>query len=891
MTTPRVPRLLRLLARLLVRGPDAPFVRGDLDEAYARERERGTPAARARRRYVLNALASGASLTWARICSPGASWLDVKLGLRLLRRRPGLTLVSVFALAIGIPVSMIPLHLAYMFEADLPFDHGDRIVGLGNWKQRSTHVSEASVHDFEAWRAGASAFESLGAAHSASWNVISEDGRAAPVQGSEVTASTFRVLRVSPMLGRTLLASDEVPGAPDVVVLGYDLWRSRLGGDPNVIGRTIRIGRVPHAVVGVMSKGFLFPVRDHLWLPLRAQALDYEFGEGPRLLVFGRLADGETLAQASAEVEGIGRRLAAAHPEERARIRAAAVPFSTLVIGTDYSDDPDFLVMQLVALFLLAIACGNVGVLILARTASRSGELAVRTALGASRRRIVSQLFVEALVMAVLSAGAGLILADGLSRRFISIFESELPFFLHPGVTRTTVVWAMVLASVSAALAGMVPALKATGRGVQPTLQRATATGIRFGRISTGLIVAEVAMSVCFLALAGTLVHGAASDRTVGMGIRPEEYLSADLRVPRTDPMASERDAYAAQFRTRVASTQRDVVRRLESEPGVLGVALAETLPGHDHHDDWIEVEGDEAPPDPRGHFVLWTDVGLGFFAGLDQPILSGRNFDQADLVGTNPRTRPSVIVNTSFVREVLGGRSAIGRRFRYTPREGDEPGPWFEIVGVVGHLGMNEAVPEADAGFYHPMAPGDINPVGVAVHLANDPVAFVPRLRRLTAEVDPAAMVQETHVMTRVFSGVRLGTRWGLLVLVLLSSIAIVLSAAGLSALIAFTVSQRTREIGIRTALGALPRDIVAAVARRAFLQLASGVAAGVALSALLVPWLFGGGAQILLDESSVAATVTTVGGLTLAVGLLACVPPIVRGLRIRPVEALKEG
>ncbi len=249
------------------------------------------------------------------------------------------------------------------------------------------------------------------------------------------------------------------------------------------------------------------------------------------------------------------------------------------------------------------------------------------------------------------------------------------------------------------------------------------------------------------------------------------------------------------------------------------------------------------------------------------------------------------MIVNTSFVRSVLGGRSALGRRIRYTPRGEEEPGPWYEIVGVVGHLGMNEAAPQQDAGIYHLAAPGELNPVGLAIHLSDDPVAFVPRLREVASQVDPDAMIDEPSPMTRTFSELRLASRWGGLFFGLLSAIAIVLSAAGLYALISFTVSQRTREIGIRAALGALPGDIVLAVGRRALLQLLAGVVLGAGLSSIVAPYFYRG--EFVLS-ASLWPWPLLVGGvslITLVAGLVACAPPTLRGLRIRPVDALKEG
>ena len=230
------------------------------------------------------------------------SWLDVKLSLRMLLRNPGLTIVSIITLSIGIPASLIPVHGMNAAFAPLPFEEGDRIVEIRNWNVVAGRVESRSLHDFFLWRDQLTTFEALGAARTASYNVMSEDGRAAPLPGAELTASGFRIVRVSPLMGRTLIESDELPGAADVVVISHQLWQARLGSDPDVLGKIIDIGAKPHEMVGVMPEGFLFPFEEHLWLPLRDRPTDFERGAGPRLTVFGRLAEGASTDDARAEL-------------------------------------------------------------------------------------------------------------------------------------------------------------------------------------------------------------------------------------------------------------------------------------------------------------------------------------------------------------------------------------------------------------------------------------------------------------------------------------------------------------------------------------------------------------------------------------------------------------
>jgi predicted permease len=815
------------------------------------------------------------------------SWLDVKLGLRMLFKQPGLTLVAVFALSIGIPASLIPVHVFDALQAPLPFDDADRVVGLRNRNIANGSTQVRALHDYFLWKESLTSLEAIGAARSDPYNVISEDGRAAPIRGAEITASAFRILRVAPIAGRVLLESDEIPGAPDVVLLGYDVWQSRLAGDPNVVGSTIRIGTVPHEIVGIMPEGFLFPINDHLWLPLRDRPTEYERGMGPDILMFGRLADGVTIEQAQAELTIAGQRMANEFPDTHRQLRPQVQGYTAMAIGLDPGDMAEVYFVQLIILALLAIVCGNVGTLILTRTATRSSEISLRTALGASRGRIVSQLFVESLVLAVVSAGCGLLLGELAARRISnSAILVDAPFWIDFGITLESAATALSLAVFCAVIAGVLPALEATSAKVQRNLQQAgTGSGIRFGLGATVLIVAEVALAVGFLTMGGTMTRGLLAGRSVAMAIQPDEYALGMVRIPWTDHSALENDLRVPDFRAQVVYTHETLKQRLATEPGVRGVAMGSALPGMGHPSRRLEVEGEQRERGFEGHAVMFARVDVGFFEGLGAPVEMGRDFSTADLVDVSART--AVIVNSAFVEHVLGGGNPIGRHVRYLVPEGQQQGPWYEIVGVVGHLGMNALNPTRDEGVYHPIAPGELHPIWTAVRVGENPVAFLPRLRGITSEVDPDAMIQSPATLADPPNSGRDEIGYAILLLALISSIAIVLSGAGLYALMSFTVSQRTREIGIRTALGARPGSIIVAIGRRAFLQLVAGIAVGVAVGIWLLSEMEG---DSELRGANWTMMLTAIAAFVLLVGMLACVAPTVRGLSIRPVEALKQ-
>ncbi len=817
------------------------------------------------------------------------SWIDVKLGLRMMVKHPGLTLVAVFALAVGIPTGMAPAHLAEALDRPLPEDPDNRIRAIRFWNSGSGILALPTWGDFLLLRDELEAFDLLGAyAGSERYNVASEDGRATPVLGAEVTASVFAMLGTPPLLGRTLDAADERPGAPDVVVLGHDLWHSRFGADPGIVGTTLRVGRDPHTVVGVMPADFRFPLDDRVWLPLR-DGPSTEAGEGRQVRIVGRLARGLDDRDAQAELTAL--QLPPTHPSRVSTDPRPleVVPFSYTYVGlprAGMSSLPEYHFMRLLGLVLLLVACGNVAMLVFARTATRFRELAVRSALGAGRARLVAQVFTEALVLAVASAGLGIFVVDravGAVPWHLIAGEMSIPYWVDLGASAAVLPPALALAVVSATVAGVLPALFITRGDIRGSIRAAEAgrSGIRFGGGTSALIVADVALAVGVIGfgvgIARHMTRISASDEMVGIPAR--EYLAVELRLSANELTEAD-GTRTGEAVERFAALQETLAERLTAEPAVRSVVFADALPRMNHRSRRARLDGElEAEP---GRWVRVARVDIGFFDALGHAVLAGRDFDRSDAEAE----LPPVIVNTVFVEEVLGGEEPLGRRVRLAY---GEDAPAHEIVGVVPHLGLNTVSRTGDPGVYIPGAPGTIHPIQLGMHIGPDPERFVPRLREIVAESDPSAIVGTPVVLSRVQQGdwyivIAITAGLGLLVGILLA-----LAASGIYAIMSFSVSERTREIGIRAALGASRAELARTILRRTAAQLAVGGLLGIPLATFFLLQIQDQNAG---SDATTESFVLAVGlGLaaTGAVALFSCVAPTRRALRIEANEALR--
>jgi predicted permease len=804
------------------------------------------------------------------------SWLDFKIGLRMLVRYPGLTAVGTLAIAVAIALGTIYFEALNKWQNPrLPIRDADRVISIRLWDARQLAPEGRSLYDFAIWRERVKTVDDLGAAVLFVRNLATEDGRVEPVPGAEITASAFSLMRTPPLLGRTLTEQDERPGEPPVVVLSHALWKSRFASDPGVVGRPVKLGTSTATVVGVMPEGFGFPIRQRIWTPLRVDGAALSPRTGPSVSIFGRLAPGASLERAQAELDGIAARLAAEDPEPYRNLRPRVTTYARPLVG---SGEARLIVNVLYAvnavfLLLLAIVCANVATLVFARTATRGWEMTVRSALGASRGRIITQLFTEALVLAGLGAVLGLALAKlALSWGLGLLAGSDaMPFWIDADLSWRTVLYAALLTLFGAAIIGILPALRITRISVQEALRGAGAarSGLRFGGFWTTVIVAQVAITVALLPLAAGGVFESNRFRQRAEGIGAERYLTASVGMDRED-FGTDSTAFAVRARLSLDELER----RLRAEPGVERVTFADRLPVMDQFKYRIEVDTTTGAPATGLRRSTLVQVSRGFFDAFGTSVVAGRGFEPLDF-----ETGRVLIVNESFARNVFGGRNPIGQRIRVVGGEDDSVAgeDWYEVVGMVRDFGWQLPRPEEQSAMYLPRLPAPGARVSLAVRV-RDPEAFGPRLRSIAAEVDPTIRLTDVQPLTQVGGG-EAKTNWALTsVAWLISFIVLLLSATGIHALMSFTVARRTREIGIRAALGAQPGRIVTGIFSRAFLQIAAGLLAGSGLAALLG-----------LESPRQVMLLLAADGIMLAVGLMACAVPLRRALRIQPTEALR--
>lgn len=798
-------------------------------------------------------------------------FLDLKLALRMLVRYPLLTFVASLGIAFGIAAGVGGFELRSKFlDPTLPLDEGGRIVGLRNWDTRADGPGPLGDADFRTWLEQLQRIDDLGAVALTEQN-LTVNGDVEPIAVAEMTASGFRVARVPPLLGRTLLEGDEATGAPPVAVIGHSLWQRRFLGDPGVVGRSVRLGVAQTTIVGVMPENFGFPVAHQVWTPLKSGRSERT---GPTdataLMVFGRLAPGVTRNEAQAELTTVGRRSAAVSPDTHTFLQPEVIPYSNLIF--DPRNFEVALGLTLANIFLITlviVVSANVALLMFARAASRDREIGVRYALGAGRSRIVTQLFAEGLVLSGLSVIIGLVIARYALGSLLRMVEANsgraLPFWMNDRLTPSTVVYGVGLAMIVAVIIGVFPALKITRKGLDSRLRSYSAGGggYRFGGVWTAVIVAQVAVTVVFPAAAFFFHRWVVAGQTRDVGFAANEFLSARLVM---DPGT----------RGRTAVTVEELRRQVSAEPGVSSITMADRLPGMRHAGGRFEVEGDEAPP-TYGYDVRVASVDADFFSALGAPVLAGRAFAPSEVASG----REVTIVNASFVARVLHGRNPIGRRVRLVGRDAEHPpGPWIDIIGSVRDLGMGGT---DGVGLYRPLA-SDAATVHVAVHVPGGPEAFGDRLRALANRVDPTLRVYDLMSLDGVGADQWLESQYMSRLLAVLSGVALLLSLMAIYAVMAFTVVQRTREIGTRVALGADHWRVIAAIVRRPLLQIGLGIGAGGALVGLISVSLFEN-TPTLFEATLIAAYALSMLGVCLS----ACVVPIRRALRLEPSQVLR--
>lgn len=803
----------------------------------------------------------------------GVPWLDVKLALRMLVKSPLLSVVGGFGMAFAIAIATGFFAFMAFYYSDAPVEDGDRVVTVEYIDGDHDH---STLFDYQLWKDDLESIKDLGAYRTVSRDLESPIVGSGPVEVAEMTASAFRVARVPPLLGRPLLDSDQVEGAPPVVVIGHREWHQWFEADSAVVGRDVRLDGTVHTVVGVMPEGFRLPVNHGFWTPL-VTGTRLGPAEGGRIHVFGRLAPGVEAAAAQAEAAVIGEQMIAKYPQTYERFEAIVRPYIRHVFDVQQYPAWAIWLMQLFAGLILMAVAVNVAVLFYARTALRRHEITVRTALGASRSRIVTQLFVEALALSAVAAALGLLIAQVGFRQLTLVADVRdgFPYWLLGGLPPETIFYAAGLAALAAFVVGVLPALQATGRHLQSTLREmGGGTGLRMGRTWTVLICVQVAVAVAVLPAVVGIAWSYTPPPTPTFPT--SEILSFQLRP--LSPLGGALDSGEQGPHADYGSLQAELLRRVEALPEVRAITFTSGTSLVR-----IELEDPTTESESSSSAIQSNRVDIEYFGTFGVPLLAGRTFDRDDAIeGATP-----VIVNRAFVDGYLRGGGALGRRFREASAvrsEAIESGPWFEVVGVVEDMLRPSRGRRPSPQTYHAIALGS-EPLNLAARTRGIGAASIaPRVREIAAEIAPGLDLWE-RLLDLFYDRDPAELRVLLLVVGLVTLSVLLLSAAGISAMMSFAVTQRQREVAIRAALGASRRQVISSIFSGSTRQLGIGLLIGAAGAALLDRLT--GGAML---RGEMATLLVLVAAIMLLSGLLATLGPARRALRIQPMEALRE-
>jgi predicted permease len=804
---------------------------------------------------------------------------DIRYGVRSLLKRPGFTAIAVITLALGIGANTAIFSLVNaVLLRTLPFREPDRLVMV--WEDASFAGfprNTPAPANYADWKAQNQVFDEMAAFDQRSFN-LTGDGEPEKVEAYGVTANFFGLLGIHPVLGRVILPEEDQPEANKVVMLSYSLWQQRYGGERSVVGRDLLLNGEKHTVVGVMPAGFQFmESRIGLWVPIAFTSDTLAQRGSHYLTVVARMKAGVTLARANADIQTIQQRIAHDHPDQAGRLGAYVMALRDQLAGDVRRP---LLVLVVAVGFVLLIACANIANLLLSRAASRSREIAVRAALGASRVRIVRQLLVESLLLATAGAVCGLLLA-WVSFAFLQrLIPDGLALSTELNLDLQVLAFTLLLAVITAVIFGLVPAFQASKIDLNEALKQGGGrTGLNAGgnRLRSGMVVAEVALALVLLVGAGLLIQTFLKLRDQYSGLRPENVLTLRTVLPRSK--------YAEQPQR--AAFYQQVLERVRSLPGVVSAGYTTTIP--------LVWKGGTSGFFPEGRTVERASAeGLSYDANHRQvsadylktmgiPLLRGRSFSDGD----DDRAMPAAIVNDTMARQYWPDEDAIGKRFKLGDPEDDIP--WITIVGVAGdvrQMGVDEPV---KAEMYLPY--GQIkdfafySPRDLVIRTAVDPLSMVGAVRNEIHQVDPAQPISNIRTMDEVLGEETASRRLGMTLLTIFAALALLLATLGIYGVLAYFVVQHTQEIGVRVALGAQRHDILTLVLRKGMMLTSLGVviglAAAFALTRLMASLLFGVSTTDPLTYAAIALLLT-------AVALVACYLPARRATKVDPMVAL---
>ncbi len=805
--------------------------------------------------------------------------MALKYAVRTLIKDPWFTLVAVIALGLGIGVnSTVFTFVNAVLLRGLPFPNADEIVHLNSRNTAEGNSQGVSFPDFTDWRASARTFASLAAYQQMTMNISDSGHPPERASGVKVSTNAFSIIGERPIQGRDFTDGEDREGAEPVAILGYGIWKTRYGSDPGIIGKSIKINDVATVVIGVMAEGMKFPTNTDVWIPLVPDA-QLKRRDGRGLNLFGRLASGITLKQAQTELTGICKNLERQYPDTNKSIDAEIMTFNQRFNGGPIRIV--FLALMGAVGFVLLIACANVANLLLSRSARRSREIAVRVALGASRARVIRQLLVESTVLAFLGGGLGWAMSlIGIRLFDIAVQDVGKPYWIKFTMDTTVFAFLVAVCFATGIIFGIVPALQVSKTNLNEILKesgRGNAGGRRARWMASSMVVAELALTIVLLAGAGLMIRSFMKLYSMDIGVDTSRMLTMRLTLPdKKYPTPEKRRLF-----------YEALLPHLAAIPGVAASSIASAPPGNGAGTRGVEFEGRPESDPKKVPSVTTFYVSDGYFDTLAVTARQGRLLGQTD----GDAGSESVVVNARFAAQYYPGENVIGKRIRLkaatTGPDANKTKPWMTMVGVTPSIrqrNVQDVEPDSVIYMSYRLDP----PLGTAILIRGrgEPAALTSAVRNAVQTTDPDQPVFAVRTMEQTLAEQRWPYRVFGTMFTVFAFIALVLSSVGIYAVTAYSVTQRTQEIGVRMALGAQARQVSWLILRQGLLQLLIGLVLGTAGALLAGPVL-----QALLVQIKPTDPVT-LGGIALLftfVTVLACLIPARRATKLDPLTALR--